>query len=293
MEITTYEQVQIDRAAVALGKFQGLHRGHMLLLDKIRELKKEGLTSVVFTINMYSDRVLYLPEERYEILADAGVDVDIECEFTPEFGGLLPEMFVRDILVDRLHVAYVVVGEDFRFGCNRAGTVDRLVQYGLKYDFRVIAYEKLAVNDDVVSSSLIRNLIDAGDLRYAECLMGRPYSVSGVVGYGKQLGRKIGFPTINIYTDQKKLLPPSGVYESHLCIDGIIYKGITNIGDNPTTDGDGRMRVETHIIGYDGDMYGRNITVYMDSFIRGEKKFQNVEELRRQIDMDKKSVMHQ
>lgn len=293
MEITTYEQVQLDKTAVALGKFQGLHRGHMLLLDKIISLKNEGLTSVVFTINVPSAQSIYLPEERFAILEKCGVDVAVECDFSESFASMSPETFVRDILVDRLHAAYVVVGEDFKFGYNRKGTVDRLVQFGIKYGFRVIAFEKLRVDDEVVSSSFLRTLIERGDLEHVSRYMGRDYSLTGIVAQGKQLGRTIGFPTVNLYPPAEKMLPPAGVYETQLYIDGESYQGITNIGDNPTVDNDGRLRVETHIIDYSGDLYGKKLTVFFKRFIRREIKFHSVDELKKQIATDKKNVLHQ
>ena len=200
---------------------------------------------------------------------------------------------MRDILVDRLHAAYVVVGEDFKFGYNRKGTVDRLVQFGIKYGFRVIAFEKLRVDDEVVSSSFLRTLIERGDLEHVSRYMGRDYSLTGIVAQGKQLGRTIGFPTVNLYPPAEKMLPPAGVYETQLYIDGESYQGITNIGDNPTVDNDGRLRVETHIIDYSGDLYGKKLTVFFKRFIRREIKFHSVDELKKQIATDKKNVLHQ
>ncbi len=293
MKITTYEQIQLDKSAVALGKFQGLHRGHMLLLDKIISLKNEGLTSVVFTINVPSTQSIYLPEERFAILEECGVDVAVECDFSESFASMSPEDFVRNILIDRLHAACVVVGEDFKFGYNRKGTVDRLVQFGIKYGFRVIAFEKLCVDGEVVSSSFLRNLIEKGAVEHVSRYMGRDYSLTGVVEQGKQLGRTLGFPTANVYPTAEKMLPPAGVYETHIIIDEKSYQGITNIGDNPTVDNDGRLRAETHIIDYSGDLYGKRLTVFFKRFIRREKKFHSVDELKKQIETDKKNVLHQ
>ncbi len=293
MKITTYEQIQLDKSAVALGKFQGLHRGHMLLLDKITSLKNEGLISVVFTINVPSTQSIYLPEERFTILEECGVDVAVECDFSESFASMSPEDFVRNILVDRLHAAYVVVGEDFKFGYNRKGTVDRLVQFGIKYGFRVIAFEKLRVDDEVVSSSFLRNLIERGAIEHVSRYMGRDYSLTGIVELGKQLGRTIGFPTVNLYPPVEKMLPPAGVYETQIIIGEKSYQGITNIGDNPTVDNDGKLRVETHIIDYSGDLYGKRLTVFFKRFIRHEIKFHSVDELKKQIETDRKNVLHQ
>lgn len=293
MKIISYDQAKLDKTAVALGKFQGLHRGHMLLIDKILSLAAEGMTSVVFTINMPSDRTIYLPEERYSILEDKGVDVVVDCPFTDAFASMSPERFVREVLIDKLHASYVVVGKDFKFGYNRQGDIDRLVEFGIKYGFRVIALDKLSVDDRIVSSSYLRTLIESGDMESVSRFMGRDYMVSGYVRHGKQLGRTIGFPTINMIPDRSKLLPVCGVYESYLMMDGRRFKGITNIGDNPTTDTDGAIRIETHILDYTGDLYGKKLELYIRRFIRTEKKFHNVDELKQQIERDKENVMHQ
>ncbi|MGN0152217.1 MAG: bifunctional riboflavin kinase/FAD synthetase [Wujia sp.] len=293
MKIISYDQAKLDKTAVALGKFQGLHRGHMLLIDKILSLAAEGMTSVVFTINMPSDRTIYLPEERYSILEDKGVDVVVDCPFTDAFASMSPERFVREVLIDKLHASYVVVGKDFKFGYNRQGDIDRLVEFGIKYGFRVIALDKLSVDDRIVSSSYLRTLIESGDMESVSRFMGRDYMVSGYVRHGKQLGRTIGFPTINMIPDCSKLLPVCGVYESYLMMDGRRFKGITNIGDNPTTDTDGAIRIETHILDYTGDLYGKKLELYIRRFIRTEKKFHNVDELKQQIERDKENVMHQ
>lgn len=294
MDIIAYDKVKLDKTAVALGKFQGLHRGHMMLIEKIVSLaQNEQLTSVVFTININSDRVINLPEERFAILDAIGVDVNVECEFSTEFAGMSPETFVKDILVDNLNVSYVVVGSDFRFGCNRMGNVDMLKKFGEKYGFSVIAFDKRCVNDIIISSSLIRELVESGRVEEVEKYMGRPYSVTGEVSYGKQLGRKIGFPTINIIPEPKKIIPPMGVYETEVLIDDIIYRGITNVGNNPTVENTDKIVVETNILDYDKELYGRHIKVNFKRFIREERKFNTIEELKHQMRIDKMSIMHQ
>lgn len=294
MDIIAYDKVKLDSSVVALGKFEGLHRGHMLLIDRIVELaQKEQLTSVVFTININSDKVINLPEERFSILDAEKVDVNIECEFSSEFAAMSPEEFVKDVLVDKLHALYVVVGSDFRFGCGRKGDVEALRSFGKKYGLSVIAFDKLYVNGSIVSSSLIRGLIETGRMEEVSEYMGRPYSVTGEVCRGKQLGRTIGFPTINIIPDSNKLLPPMGVYETEIMIDGVVYAGMTNVGNNPTVEDTDRVIVETNILGYDGNLYGRVMTVCFKRFIRAEKKFNSIKELKNQIKTDKMRVMHQ
>lgn len=294
MDIVAYNSVQLDKSVVALGKFQGLHRGHMMLISEVAAIAdKEKLTGVVFTININNDKMINLPDERYTILSDMGIDVDVECEFSDEFARMEPQDFVKDILVDKLNVSYVVVGSDFRFGCRRQGDVEFLKECGSEYGFSVISFDKLRVDDNIVSSSLIRELIERGRVDMVEKYMGRRYSLSGEVCVGKQLGRSIGFPTINIIPEKDKLLPPYGVYATEVCIDGKLFRGITNVGNNPTVDNTDRTIVETNIIDYSGDLYGTNVTVFFCDYIRKEIKFNSVEELKNQIKRDKMSVMHQ
>lgn len=295
MKIIDYKEAKLQNTAVALGKFQGLHKGHMLLIDEIASLSKDNnLISTVFTINMpLKDGRLQLPEERFAILEDKNIDVAVECEFSKEFASLTPEQFVKDILVDRLGVSIVVVGMDFRFGCNRLGDVDRLQEFGLKYGFRVVAFPKLSMDGNIISASLIRTLLSEGDVYNISRYMGRKYTLTGEVIYGKRLGRTIGFPTINLAVSADKLLPLKGVYETEVFVDDCRYKGITNIGYNPTVDNDHKTHVETHILEYDGDCYGKTVTIAFSRRLRDEMKFDNVNALRAQLEVDKANVMHQ
>ncbi len=294
MKITAYDKLKLENSAVALGKFEGLHKGHMLLLNKIAELSEENkFTSVVLTVNVPSDKVINIPKERFSILESTGIQIAAECEFSSEFAKMEPEDFVKKILVDRLGAKYVVVGEDFRFGCKRSGDVNTLIKLGERLGFCVIAFEKLMIDNITVSSTLIKKMIEKGDMEQVSLYMGRDYSISGKVIHGKRLGREIGFPTANIIPDKNKLLPADGVYSSCVCIDNVMYKAITNIGQNPTTDTDRITRVETHIIDYSGDLYGRDITVSIKSFLRSEIKFNSVNELKIQLEKDKHKAMHQ
>lgn len=295
MKIIDYKEAKLQGTAVALGKFQGLHKGHMLLMDTIVSLaKKENLISTVYTINMPGkDGKLQLPEERFAILAQKNIDVAVECEFSPAFASLSPEQFVKQVLVDALGVSVVVVGEDFLFGYNRLGDVDRLQEFGLKYDFRVVAIPKLTMDDKIISASLIRTLLFEGKVSHVEKYMGRKYSLTGSVVYGKQLGRTIGFPTINLDVASDKLLPCVGVYETEVFIDGNLYKGITNVGYNPTVEDCQKVRVETHVLHYSDECYGKNVTVFFCRRLRDEMKFDSVNALRAQLEIDQSIVMHQ
>lgn len=294
MKVLTYEEAQLHNTAVALGKFQGLHRGHLLLIDRIHDLgETEALDSVVFTININNSKMINTKKDREDILAGLGLDYEIDCDFTPEFAAMEPYNFIREVLYKKLGAKYVVVGTDFCFGCKRAGNIDTLLRYEKEFGYKVIAVEKLSIQGKIVSSSLIREYIQQGRLEEVASFMGRNYYIKGRVTKGRQLGRTIGFPTINQYPPENKLLPPYGAYESKVYIGGIAYHGITNIGDNPTISENNKVTVETHIIDYEGDLYNQDLKVEFIRYIREQKKYRDVDELRSQLLLDKEKVMHQ
>ena len=294
MDIVTYDRLNLKNSVVALGKFQGLHRGHMLLIDEVLRISSQNhFKGVVLTINMREDKVINLSKERYSLLEDMGIDVVAECEFTKAFASMTPEIFVKSILIDRLGATCVVVGSDFRFGCKRQGDVELLKSYGDKYGFDVVAFGKLTIDGKVVSTSYIRELIYSGEVSLVNKFMGRPYMLSGKVLRGKQLGRTIGFPTANILPCDLKLLPPFGAYYTKVIVDDKEYKAITNIGNNPTVNDSNLVTVESHLFDYDGELYDKDITVMFMDFIREEKKFKSVDELKNQLILDKNFVLHQ
>ena len=275
---------KINKAAVTVGKFDGIHRGHRLLLDRILELKDEGYTAVVCMINMNKPGILG-SEERVKYLKSLGIDHVISLEFTEKFASQTPEEFIRDFLKKGLDASKVVIGRDFRFGHNREGDINALKEIGSKYGIDCEFFAKLTIDGKVVSSTLIRNALERGDMEEVEKLLGRPYKLSGEVVHGKHLGSTIGFPTINVFPEGDKLLPKYGVYASRIKIAGKEYRGITNIGVKPTVDGQ-TATSETYIFDFDRDIYGEKVTVIPERFIREEKKFSSVEELKEQIKND-------
>lgn len=294
MKVLTYDDAQLHNTAVALGKFQGLHRGHMLLVDKILDLSKsEGLSSVVFTININNSKMINTRVDREAILKSLGVDYNVDCEFTPSFADMKPYDFIKEVLYNKLHAKYVVVGTDFCFGNKRSGTVENLLKYQQEFGYKVIPIEKLSIDNQIVSSSIIREFIAQGNMEAVSGYMGRHYFIEGLVIRGRMLGRTIEFPTINQYPPEDKLLPPYGAYETRINIDDVWYKGITNIGNNPTISDNNRITVETHILDYSGDLYGRVLKVEFIKYLREQKRFKDVDELREQLILDKSNVMHQ
>lgn len=294
MKKLVYKDANLTDTVVALGKFEGLHLGHMLLVDEVKRLaEQESLTSVICTIDAEGrKRVLTVPE-RDELLGNLGIDINVTCPFTASFASMTPEQFISDILVKFLHPGYVVVGEDFRFGCNRSGDVSTLKKLGDKYGFQVIAYPKLKERGQVISSSRIRTCIEEGRVEDANRMMGRPYAIRGTVLHGKKLGRTIGFPTANLIADDSKLLPLHGVYETQVIVDGSSYRGITNVGGNPTVECGNQIKIETNLLNFEKNIYNQGIQVNFLRFLRQEIKFDSIDDLKNQIKEDKIAIMHQ
>lgn len=294
MEKLAYNDVNISNTVVALGKFEGLHKGHMLLINKVLQLSHEtGKQSVVFSIDMPGTKRIYTIPERDRLLEELGIDFNVTCEFTKKFASMKPEIFIKEVLVERLHPEYVVVGNDFRFGKNRQGDVTMLESFGNEYGYEVLAFEKLREKGTVISSSYIREQIEQGNVNMVHDYMGRPYSISGIVQYGKQLGASIGFPTANLIPTEEKLLVPNGVYETTVMIDNKRYRGVTNVGDNPTVDDDKKIKVETHVLDFAGNLYGKYLKIEFIRQIRKEIKFDSIEALKNQIKSDILEVAHQ
>jgi len=283
-------QFYTTKTAVALGKFDGIHLGHQLLIDGLRREKQKGCQALVFTFGTAPNEVLmggvqkniYTPEEKAIYFEELGVDVLLEYPFTKEFAALSPENFVTECLVKQLGVCSIYVGEDFRFGRGRSGKVSLLQAMGEQYHFEVHAVPKKTKHGKVISSTIIRDLLES-HFYAANDMLGSPYFVFGEVVHGKHLGNTIGYPTINQMIPQQKLSPAFGVYASRVQIDGVTYRGISNLGKKPTIEGRHQLGLETHILGYTGDLYGRMLKTELLYFIRPEEKFPSVEALKEQI----------
>lgn len=282
-----------ENTVISLGKFDGIHRGHELLLEHMEKKKGEGLSCVVFTFNIpprknvehVETKVLTTNEEKFHIFEKIGIDYLIECPFTDEIMCMEAEDFIKKI-VRQLHVKCMVVGEDFRFGHNRRGDFRMLLQHADEYDYEVIVVKKMQEDARDISSTFVREEILKGDIEKANHLLGYRYFVTGVVEHGNQLGRTIGIPTINQLPPKDKLLPPNGVYVTEVYIDGHKYHGITNVGCKPTVGAENPIGVETHLLDFSGDVYNKVATVEFLSRVRAEQKFGSVEELKNQMQKD-------
>jgi riboflavin kinase/FMN adenylyltransferase len=280
---------------LALGNFDGLHRGHRKILDRMRRVAEErGATSVIMTFDPHPPRVvrpdkapplLMTKAQKLEAIAEAGVQGAAIVRFTPELSHWEPETFVRTVLVDWLRVAEVWVGANFLFGHDRSGNFSMLRVLGARYGFKAEKIDPVRYKDFVVSSTRIRRLVGEGRVDEAGALLGHQYFLDGTVMRGDQRGRTIGFPTANLCTENE-LLPPHGVYATTARIADIVHPSITNVGTRPTVDASGRTVVETHIFSLDRDLYGQPIRIGFVQRLRDERTFESLDLLRAQIEAD-------
>lgn len=281
-------------SAVTFGKFDGLHTGHQKLVDQVQRLgKEEGLDSIVCAFEMQPlwermgriPQILMTGEERQRRLKNR-VDILIECPFTAQFSRIQAKDFIRDIISGLLHAKYVVVGTDFQFGYGKQGDIHLLGQYEKEYGYRLIVIEKERYGERIISSTYIKELLTQGEFSLANQLLGYSYGVTGMVEHGKKLGRTLGFPTLNVAWPERKIVPPRGVYLSKIRVDGEWFHGISNVGVKPTVSREERVLIESFLFGYDGDAYGKEVTIDLLAFRRPERSFESVAELKSCIDRD-------
>jgi riboflavin kinase/FMN adenylyltransferase len=280
---------------LALGNFDGLHRGHRKILDRLQRVAGERrATSVVMTFDPHPPRVvrpdkapplLMTKAQKLEGLARAGIDGAAIVRFTHELSRWEPETFVRTVLVEWLRVSEVWVGANFLFGHDRSGNFSLLRTLGARYGFKAEKIDPVRYKDFVVSSTRVRRLVAEARVDEAAALLGHPYAVEGVVVRGAQRGRSIGFPTANLCSENE-LLPPHGVYATNAIIDGIVMPSVTNIGTRPTVDSSGKTSVETHIFDLERDLYGATMRLAFVQRLRDERAFDSLDLLKSQIAAD-------
>lgn len=281
------------KSAVALGKFDGIHLGHRKLLDRVLEQKKQGLSTVVFTFDTSAasffggdEMALSTREEKRSAFARLGIDVLIEFPLNRETAATEPEDFVSRYLVGQMQTAYLCAGPDISFGRGGAGDYALLARCAKAYGYQVELIDKVCVGGEEVSSTRVREAVRAGRMEEAAGMLGAPYSVSGQVMHGRRLGRALGMPTANLLPDAEKLLPPNGVYYARGIVEGKAYRAISNVGYKPTVSKEKILGIETYLYDFDGEIYGREITVELLAFRRREQTFDSVEALRAQIAED-------
>lgn len=283
--------------AIALGNFDGLHKGHMKLLSMLTDLAQDnGLNAVAYTFDEHPVNVIkgagalkLIADNEYkeELLSTCGLDTLFFEKFA-DIRYLSPEDFVKDVLVGKLNMKIAVVGLHNHYGKDSAGDVKMLRELGQKYGFLVHMIKPLYLEDEVIcSSTKVRELIAGGDVEKAAELLGRPFKIKKTVIKDKMLGKTLGYPTANMMPDASYLLPQFAVYATTTYVDGEAYKSITNVGVSPTV-GDGQVRIETHLLGFDKDVYDQTLEVEFLYKIREQKDFGDLDALKAQLAEDEK-----
>ncbi|HKH74618.1 MAG TPA: bifunctional riboflavin kinase/FAD synthetase [Vicinamibacterales bacterium] len=285
---------------LALGNFDGLHRGHLKIIERVkRGAAEHGGTSMAMTFDPHPPRVvrpdkapplLMTKTQRLEALHRAGIACVAVVRFTHELSEWAPETFVRTVLADWLRVSEVWVGANFLFGHGRSGNFSLLRTLGQQHGFRADKIDPVRYKDFVVSSTRIRRLVTEARMDEAGALLGHPYFLDGTIVEGRKRGQTIGFPTANMATENE-LIPPHGVYATTMTIDGIVHGGLTNIGVRPTFN-ESEPTIETHLLRYSGDLYGRRVRLSFVQRLRDERRFDDVDALRAQIEADRRRADH-
>ncbi len=285
--------VPYEKTVIALGNFDGLHKAHMTIIDKCCEYaRRNGLKSGVLLFNEHTlniiknKKVKVITQERQklDILHKAGIDFVYIRDFDKEFMQLSAEEFAN-MLVNTLNVSAVCVGYDYRFGYKAQGDGTALKALGEKYGFDVIVTDEIDHNGVAVKSTAVRHFIEDGSVHHAASLLGRPFEMEGKVVKGLQNGRKMGIPTANLEYDENMVIPQNGVYMGYTYVGGKKYKSVINVGNNPTFNAE-KITIESHILGFNGDIYDETISIAFIKRIRGDKRFDGIDALITQINKD-------
>lgn len=281
------------QTSAGIGNFDGLHLGHKKIIDVVKRRSEENSTrSCVITFDPHPQKVLgrkevsliFPLERRFKMLESTGIDAVICLNFTRKLSKVSAEDFVKDILLERLRIKDIVVGPGFSFGHKRKGNVDLLRSVGETHGFNTVVAEAARVDDRVVSSSAIRNLVRDGEISESNRFFGYDYYIEGVVVEGEKRGRKLGFPTVNLDTEWE-ILPRPGVYATYVKLSDGFHGSITNIGIRPTFE-ESKLTVETHIFDFNDDLYGKEVRINFVERLRDEKRFESVDKLVEQINQD-------
>ncbi|MCH5281045.1 MAG: bifunctional riboflavin kinase/FAD synthetase [Lachnospiraceae bacterium] len=275
--------------AIAIGKFDGMHRGHRKLFSCLmKEAKERGLKTAVFTFypspavffSGKQEGELTTREEKLRIFERMGIDYLVECPFCKETADMDPEVYVEEFLLSKMNGRLIVAGEDVTFGKKAKGDRSLLESLSKECGFDVKIIEKITFDGRQISSTYVRQEVIRGNMEGAANLLGEPYFVSGKVEHGKKLGRKLHMPTANLYPGEDKLLPPKGVYFSNVILKGSAYPAITNIGSRPSVKDGERINAETYLLDFNKEIYGEQIKVELLHFRRAEARFPNEEALK-------------
>jgi riboflavin kinase/FMN adenylyltransferase len=290
-----YNKFNDSNTCLAIGAFDGLHKGHQLIINQaIKEARKNNYPAAVLSFHPHPLEVIpgktpppsiISRRQKISILQELGLDYYFEQEFNLNFAQLRAEEFINQILLNKIKVNTVVVGDDFRFAHKNEGNVEILKEMGELHGYQAQIISQLHASDDRISSTRIRNLLKKGRIKKAKKLLGRPYQICGEVVHGKKRGRKLGYPTANLKLETNYALPPEGVYAVRVHYKGDEYVGAANLGNNPTFNNQD-ISFEVFILDFEEDLYGERLCVDIIDFIRSEKDFAVKEDLIKQMEQD-------
>jgi riboflavin kinase/FMN adenylyltransferase len=294
--------VRLEYAVVTSGTFDGVHVGHQKILARLREVAAANNGETVVITYWPHPRLVLHPEdttlqllntfeEKADLLKEQGIEHLIRIPFTREFSQLSSEEFISHILVRTIGTRKLVIGYDHHFGKNREGSFEQLKQNAPRYGFDVEEISRQDVDNVGVSSTKIRHALEIGDIDTATHFLGKPYTLTGRVVIGDRIGRTLGYPTANLEIDTRnKLIPADGIYAVTVTHEGSPYKGMLYIGHRPTINGATR-NIEVNLFGFDREIYGDSLTIHFQAYVRGDMKFNGLDELRQQMDRDKEESL--
>ena len=285
-------------SVVTVGKFDGFHIGHAALLHRAAELCTNGRRLILFTFSVSPQavmtgkrpRLLLDPEEKLSCAESLGADVLIDCPFTEEIRHMPAEEFLSEILVNHLKAEEIVVGPDVSFGFRGQGNAALLADRAEALGYRLTVVDKVRWHGEIVSSTRIRDCIEAGDLISARAMLGRPYGFCAEIVHGNHLGHSLGIPTINQEAPPRRLMPKNGVYRARVTIAGKTFDGMANVGTKPTVDGIRPVGVETNLFDFNEDVYGQTARTELLEFIRPEQRFPSLAALQEQLAQDRRNI---
>lgn len=302
MNICKEEYKSKLHTAITIGKFDGIHLGHGELLVELKKQKDRGMSTLLFTfskspqvyLNHIEEVSIFSKEEKMDFFNQISwIDDYYEVKITEEFLNLEPEEFIKKYLVDKFKVQHVIVGEDFRFGHNKKGNVSLLRELGETYHYTVTSVKKISNLNVEISSTEIRRILEQGEMRKANEILGHPFYLMGTVMHGRRLATNLGFPTANVEYPKEKIQIPFGVYATKIEVEGRLWDGITNVGTKPTITEEKKILAESYLFDFKDEIYGKKIKVYFHDFLRPEVKFETIEQLRNQIQNDVKKAKNE
>lgn len=301
--LTNLSVEESDHLAVTIGFFDGVHRGHQYIIEQLKNIaSKNNLKSAVITFRTHPRKELhseFIPhlltslDEKLDLISKTGIDYCYLLDFNSNVRDLTAKEFIQNVLADQLNVKILLMGYDNKIGKGRTDDFEKLVEYGKEKNLQVVKSEEYIFEGKQVSSSEIRRLMSEGDILIANKLLGYNFKFTGTVVEGQRLGRKIGYPTANLVAkDPEKKIPSNGVYSCWVIVDGMRYLGMLNIGHRPTIFEDpNKETIEVHILNFDKDIYGREISLEIVKKLRNEQKFPDLKALKKQLDKDKNQTI--